>query len=216
MQRRTSWRAARVVRAAVAVGSLVLLALPLAASNAATPGSGTISGSNTSVTWAGANKTATAAPCGGANDPACDLYKLTIDPPAYGFRVTITLQPLGDWDLYVYAPDGGLANSSGNAPFQTEVVILTNPSAGTWTVAGAPFAPVPGAGPAPSYTASATLTPLDTHAPPSTGSEHLTYASHQPPKGMGSSAGEPSVGEEHTSELQSLTNIVCRLLLEKK
>src|SRR5437016_8939228 len=27
---------------------------------------------------------------------------------------------------------------------------------------------------------------------------------------------EPSRSEEHTSELQSLTNIVCRLLLEKK
>src|SRR5437016_10975524 len=27
---------------------------------------------------------------------------------------------------------------------------------------------------------------------------------------------EPSRSEEHTSELQSLTNLVCRLLLEKK
>src|SRR5438093_8051379 len=30
------------------------------------------------------------------------------------------------------------------------------------------------------------------------------------------STGEPTRSEEHTSELQSLTNIVCRLLLEKK
>src|SRR5438046_6286774 len=29
-------------------------------------------------------------------------------------------------------------------------------------------------------------------------------------------AGNPIRSEEHTSELQSLTNIVCRLLLEKK
>src|SRR5262249_56592111 len=28
--------------------------------------------------------------------------------------------------------------------------------------------------------------------------------------------GEPARSEEHTSELQSLTNLVCRLLLEKK
>src|SRR5438093_5264775 len=28
--------------------------------------------------------------------------------------------------------------------------------------------------------------------------------------------GEPERSEEHTSELQSLTNLVCRLLLEKK
>src|SRR5437016_12132895 len=32
----------------------------------------------------------------------------------------------------------------------------------------------------------------------------------------GVSAGESGRSEEHTSELQSLTNLVCRLLLEKK
>src|SRR5438046_6931954 len=31
-----------------------------------------------------------------------------------------------------------------------------------------------------------------------------------------SSASDPERSEEHTSELQSLTNLVCRLLLEKK
>src|SRR5438046_4856909 len=31
-----------------------------------------------------------------------------------------------------------------------------------------------------------------------------------------SSSAPPSRSEEHTSELQSLTNLVCRLLLEKK
>src|SRR5437016_8675217 len=41
---------------------------------------------------------------------------------------------------------------------------------------------------------------LPTGAPPSTGSKHTVYAR----------------SEEHTSELQSLTNLVCRLLLEKK
>src|SRR5262249_56392058 len=29
-------------------------------------------------------------------------------------------------------------------------------------------------------------------------------------------SGQPARSEEHTSELQSLTNLVCRLLLEKK
>jgi hypothetical protein len=199
MRRRTPSPGVRLARTVGLVAGVALLVLPLTGSNAATPGSGTVSGSNTSVTWAGANETPTAAPCTGPDDPACDTFKLTIDPPAYGFTVTVKLQPLGDWDLYVYAPDGGLANSSGNAPFQTEVVVLTNPSAGTWTVAAAPFAPAPGAGPAPSYTASATLTPLDTNAPPSTGSERLTYASHHAPTGMGSSAGEPSVGADWES-----------------
>src|SRR5438093_8503609 len=34
--------------------------------------------------------------------------------------------------------------------------------------------------------------------------------------GRGSRFPSPSRSEEHTSELQSLTNLVCRLLLEKK
>src|SRR5438046_5534182 len=40
----------------------------------------------------------------------------------------------------------------------------------------------------------------------------------QAPSGMGVATGEahPARSEEHTSELQSLTNLVCRLLLEKK
>src|SRR6266540_4187272 len=199
MRSRTPLPTTRIVRAVGLVAGIALLVLPLTASNAATPGSGTISDSSRSASWAGANKTATAAPCTGPNDPACDTYELTIDSPAYGFTVTIKLQPLGDWDLYVYAPDGGLANSSGNAPFQTEVVVLTNPGAGTYTVAAAPFAPVPGAGPAPSYTASATLTPLDTTAPPSTGNEYLTFANHHAPKGLGEDAGEPSIGTNWAS-----------------
>src|SRR5262249_60649747 len=38
---------------------------------------------------------------------------------------------------------------------------------------------------------------------------------HSAPAGSGRRAG-PARSEEHTSELQSLTNLVCRLLLEKK
>src|SRR5438046_3800714 len=34
--------------------------------------------------------------------------------------------------------------------------------------------------------------------------------------GPGGDRGTPARSEEHTSELQSLTNLVCRLLLEKK
>src|SRR5437016_10155638 len=36
------------------------------------------------------------------------------------------------------------------------------------------------------------------------------------PVGMGCDVAEQVRSEEHTSELQSLTNLVCRLLLEKK
>src|SRR5438093_8081123 len=57
------------------------------------------------------------------------------------------------------------------------------------------------------------------------GSLSDTVSVHVPPRGESwvacawwSGAGDPAFprSEEHTSELQSLTNLVCRLLLEKK
>src|SRR5260370_28667104 len=41
-------------------------------------------------------------------------------------------------------------------------------------------------------------------------------ATHVSPPGSGGSDAPPSRSEEHTSELQSHLNLVCRLLLEKK
>src|SRR5438046_8591256 len=38
----------------------------------------------------------------------------------------------------------------------------------------------------------------------------------RPGEAVGGDGGVPPRSEEHTSELQSLTNLVCRLLLEKK
>src|SRR5438046_6853554 len=38
----------------------------------------------------------------------------------------------------------------------------------------------------------------------------------RPPAGSGRVSARAARSEEHTSELQSLTNLVCRLLLEKK
>jgi hypothetical protein len=180
---------------AVAVG---LLALPLASSQAATPGSGTVSDSNRSVTWTGAIALATAGGCSGATDPSCDNFKLTIQPPSYGFQVKIVLQPWGDWDLAVYGPDGGLAGSSGNGPNQAEIVTLTNPVAGTYTVAAAPFAPAIGPD-GNSYTASATLGATSAPPQPPAGSEPITYSNHPAPNGLGGDAGEPSVGADWKS-----------------
>src|SRR2546426_2439745 len=37
-----------------------------------------------------------------------------------------------------------------------------------------------------------------------------------PPASLGGAVGQPDRSEEHTSELQSPCNLVCRLLLEKK
>jgi hypothetical protein len=188
-------RRAATVFLVLAASALAILLLPLAASTAATPGSGTVSDSNRLVTWTGAPTIATAAPCTGANDTACDLYALTVQPPSYGFSVKIVLAPWGDWDLYVYGPDGGQVGSSGNGPNQAEIVTLTNPPAGTYTVAAAPFAPAIGPD-LNSYTASATLTPLDTNATPASGTENITYANYHAPNGLGGDSGEPSIGAD--------------------
>src|SRR4051794_14888258 len=102
----------------------VVMALPLAGSNAASPGAGTVSQASPSVDWTGPLTLATGGGCKGANDPSCDNYKLTVDPPASDFQVRILLQPVGDWDLSVFGPNGGLAGSSGNGPNQLEVVTL--------------------------------------------------------------------------------------------
>src|SRR5262245_64513914 len=64
------------------------------------------------------------------------------------------------------------------------------------------------------------------HAPPRTRPTHFHPSSHDrsaPGKTAGartrprcSGPGSPTRSEEHTSELQSLRHLVCRLLLEKK
>src|SRR5207237_1819591 len=165
-------RASRRVRKVFLLVALAVAAvsLPLASSNAATPDSGTVSASNTSVSWTGPLAIATAGGCSGPSDPSCDNFHLTVQPPGYPFQVRILLQPAGDWDLSVFAPDGGLAGSSGNGPNQLEIVTLTNPPAGTYTVAAAPFAPLIGAD-GNSYTASATIVPISNGSQPPPGTE---------------------------------------------
>jgi hypothetical protein len=172
------------------VATISVTLVVLTGSEAATPGAGTVSASNTSVRWDGTYKVPTGGGCTSGSDASCDLYSLAIDPPAYTFQVVVKLQPVGDWDLSVWAPNGGLAGSSGNAPNQTETVVLVNPPAGTYVVAAAPFAPAPGA---PTYTASATIIPSGASTV-SSGSAHLTFSNYAAPAGMGQSAGEPSLG----------------------
>jgi hypothetical protein len=191
LKRRASSRAIRTLVVATVAG--FALALPLAGSHAANPSNGTVSDASKSVAWTGALQIATASGCTSANDASCDNFKLTIQPPAYSFQVQITLQPVADWDLYVYGPNGGLAGSSGNGPNQLEIVTLTNPPAGTYTVAAAPFAP--GIGPdGNSYTAGAALSAVSSGAQPPPGTEPITYASYPAPNRLGTDAGEPSLG----------------------
>jgi hypothetical protein len=188
-------RGPAVLVLAIAAAVATLFASPLVSSYAATPGMGMVSDSNRVASWTGAITVATAGGCSGANDATCDNYKLTIQPPSYGFSVKIVLAPAGDWDLSVYGPDGGLVGSSGNGPGQPEIVTLTNPTSGTYTVAAAPFAPAVGPD-GNSYTASATLAPLDTSAAPAAGSEPITYAQYHATGGLGGDAGEPSIGAD--------------------
>jgi hypothetical protein len=176
----------------LAAAAAAILLLPLT-SQAASPSSGTVSDAQPAVSWTGALALATAGACSGPSDSTCDNYKLTVQAPSYAFSVKIVLQPWGDWDLSVFGPDGGLVGSSGNGPNQAEIVTLTNPASGTYTVAAAPFAPAVGPD-GNSYTASATLTKTASTSQPPPGTEHITYADYPAPNGLGTDAGEPSIG----------------------
>src|SRR5258706_8767224 len=64
------------------------------------------------------------------------------------------------------------------------------------------------------YTTLFRSAPRKTPAPPAgPACGHAARVRHP---GVAMGTGNPGRSEEHTSELQSLTNLVCRLLLEKK
>jgi hypothetical protein len=181
----------------VAGATATVLLIPFAGSTA-TPNTGTVSEQTPSVGWSGppAAVATASSTCGGASNPACDNFRLTIQPPSFTFQVDVKLQPFaaGDWDLEVYGPNGGLVGHSGNAPGHLEVVTLVNPPAGAYTVSGVPFAPAPGVA---SYTASATILPRDTSSTqPPAGSERGTYANYAAPAPLGQDSGEPSIGAD--------------------
>jgi hypothetical protein len=171
----------------------VVLALGLlvcATAQAANPSSGSVSQASPQAGWTGGPLTPTAAStCSGPDNAQCDNYKLTIAPPSYAFKVEIklTLQPTDDYDLEVYGPDGALVASSGNSAGEAEIVVLTNPAAGTYTVSASPFAPIG------SYSGSAKISQLPTPPPGSTETPPR-YTNYIPPNGVGASAGEPSIG----------------------
>ena len=176
----------RAPLATALVGGLLLCTSAWAAS----PPSGTVSSSSPQANWTGGPLTPTASSCGGPSNPACDNYKLTIVPPAFAFKVeiTLTMQPTDDYDLEVYGPDGSLVGQSGNSVGQAELVVLTNPAGGTYTVSASPYAPLLGA-----YAGSAKIGQLPAPPPPST-VPPPRYANYTPPEGLGTSAGEPSLG----------------------
>ncbi len=181
----------------VVIGLSLALVFSPALTLAATPGSGTVSESSTLVTWTGAFKQATAANCGSTTNTTCDYFQLNIVPPSAAFGpyvVDIRLQPTpgGDWDMEIYGPDGAFVGGSGAGAGGLERVVLTNPPAGTYTIAAAPFAPTVGLN-GTSYSASAELQ-HQVIAPTAPGSEPLSYMNYAAPAPLGRTAGEPSIG----------------------
>lgn len=178
----------RAFRAVLPAALATLLCLP-AIARAATPSSGTVSGTSAQASWTGGPALPTAGGCGGPANAKCDNYKLSIAPPSYAFKVEIkiSLKPADDYDLEVYGPDGALLATSGNAAGQAEAVTLTNPAGGIYTVSVAPYAA------AFSYSGSAQLSQLPA-APPPSGETPPRYANYNPPNGMGQNAGEPTLG----------------------
>lgn len=177
-----------------AAALLLLLAAP--ASQAATPSSGTVSESQPAVTWEGDIKPPTVAVgCTTPTDANCDNFQLSIEPASYAFVVHVTLHvtALDDWDLKVYDAAGQVVASSGNAPGQDELAVLTNPAAGTYTVQAVNFAAatqpfgIAVLAPQPDDTATAGPEP-----PP-------VYSVFTDPEGH--SSGEPSLGVNWTSEI---------------
>ncbi len=164
----------------------------------ASPSSGAVSEANPVVTWDGplvVTPTGSAT-CAGPNDPSCDNFSLSVVPPSSGsYQVKITVQPFGagDWDLQVYSGNA-VVGSSGNAPGAAEIVILSNPAAGTYTVAAAPFAPQPGV--PGSYGGRAELIKVPTPPPPPPpGTEPVHYFNHVAPAPLGRpGSDEPSIG----------------------
>jgi hypothetical protein len=107
------------LRLAAAAVLMTILTCAARQAPAATPGSGTISTSNPSVTWAGALIAGTnnsEAEC--VEGVTCDTYVLTLDPGDYtGKRISVAIgwiNPASDMDLYVHSgsPAGPIVASS--------------------------------------------------------------------------------------------------------
>ncbi|HET6889872.1 MAG TPA: sialidase family protein, partial [Pyrinomonadaceae bacterium] len=190
-----NWRLFMLLFASAAISAALFVPRTFSAN----PAGGTVSEANPQVTWTGPFKTPTgSADCSNANNAACDNFSLTIQAPSAAFGpylVEIKLQPalVGDWDMQVYGPAGNLVDGSGNSPGQGELVVLINPPPGTYTVAAAPFAPVPGAD-GNSYSASAELKHHIVNPAEQGSDTNISYHNFVATGSLGNAAGEPSIG----------------------
>lgn len=163
----------------------------------ANPASGTVSEANSKVTWTGQVKTPTGdSNCGSANNAGCDNFVVNFQAPSAGYGpylLEIKLQPQGDWDMQVYGPGGNLLDGSGNSPGALEIVTLINPSAGSYSVAAAPFAPLVGTD-GNSYAASAELKHYVVNTAAQGSDTNISYHNFAATGNLGNGAGEPSIG----------------------
>jgi uncharacterized repeat protein (TIGR01451 family) len=139
----------------VSIAALVIAGATIAPSSAATPRSGSVGPSGSSVSWVGhhyqaaaiADPAAGGAGCPPEADPldlVCDHFFLTVDVQADywdthtgGVRVKITWASAeDDFDMYVYK-DGAVVQRSGGSVNQEEV-FLQSPS-GTYEIRVVPF-----------------------------------------------------------------------------
>jgi fibronectin type III domain protein len=186
-----SQRASAITRVAA-----LLLLLGGAVSHAATPAAGTVSESQPSATWEGSLMPPIGAVgCSTPNDSSCDNFRLTITPPSHPFTVQITLHVnnADDWDLKVYNPAGQVIGTSGNNPGNDEIVTLTDPAAGTYTVQAVNFA-----GTSATF-GVASLAPRGQDAASPGPGPAPTYSLFADPNGH--SSGEPSCGVSWKSEI---------------
>jgi PKD repeat protein len=194
VRKRVNWRWLLFIASAAI--SAVLLG-PRAFS--ANPAGGTISEASPKVTWTGPFKAATgSADCGNPNNAGCDNFRLTIEAPSMTFgpylvEIKLTPAAVGDWDMQVYGPSGNLVDGSGNSPGQSELVVLINPPAGTYTVAAAPFAPLAGTD-GNSYSASAEIKQHVVNPAQQGPDTNINYHNFAATGSLGNAAGEPSIG----------------------
>jgi hypothetical protein len=154
-------------RVAASVLALGLVGLPgvLDGTQAATPQGDTLDHIGDSTAWSGApqelvigDNTGLVAEnhqCPTPDTAGCDEFRLSVVDPGTPYQVAIAVasDATEDYDLYVYGPDGELADYSGQPNGVEESVTLDNPPAGEYSVRVRAFSTTPG----PVYRGSAAM-----------------------------------------------------------
>jgi plastocyanin len=199
--RKVSSRTARIS----AIVALATVGLSLGAADASTPTQGTLSTTDTLVTWSGGPFVAPNATGGALGQPdctvptSCDDFTLHVRTPA-GYGETHTLDIKASWpstaadfDLYVLDQGRNVVASSASSADPERVVLP--PTTGDYTVRVVPYAPV-----GQTYSATATLATVAANPAPGTATPPQ-FKNYAAPSTLpdADNAGEPSIGTSYTS-----------------